>query len=649
MSQRIVGTFPRRVGCDSVMAGQLAEAADLGLDPSEVGCSCQKVSGDDTESDFWDTTGDEEDLFLIEGFNPFKSIGRLTKKVTRAVKSVPVLGAPFKAADSVLHSTVVRKLQHTLANPWISTAFGPVAITGNLLLSTAKEGPEGALRVAKDELKNPVRQAAIKAVAVVFPPAAPAAAMYEAANRVVQAVDHKDPAEAVKAVAQIAATQALAETGDADAIKGLDMLKKAKAAYDKLPKLPSTPTLIPRTEVCGAKSEEGRGVWLKTHTYMDGPYMCMTIYSVANADTEVVNLKVDMRPIIKQVAQYHKMLHAAQGKPAHVGGLFDSLQKVATNLGRAKLAQQAFTATQTIAAKARCQVQTPKVPVSDLALTAYAAARKGVDAVDMNAKLKQGMEEAATHVSNYIDLKNRMKKLAPPAKAAMLKDPSVRQTILKGIGAKFSIANFVKQGGTERAKAIRANATQAAKQFAHLSASLQSPDPKVRSDAQTMAKVVSIAAKTRAKTQQTVQKHQAGQAGLVFDSKGRKLHRGLRFHKSTPKKGQATQVFVPEKGPIQTGVFQKVAGASHSAYTNRLRNRLKKIHQLAIISGVSVPELIGMMPEFVGMEPVHVGRSSHPHYSKALRRRLMACRADCETNLVGEAVEEGLVGRCPLA
>ena len=646
MSQRIVGTFPRRVGCDSVMAGQLAEAADLGLNPSEVGCDCQKVGGD-TESDFWDTTGDEEDLLLIEGFNPFKSIGRLTKKVTRAIKKVPVLGAPLKAADHVLHGKVVGILQKVLSNPVVSTIWGPIVVPAHLVLATAKEGPQGALRVAKEELNNPVRQAAVKAIAVVFPPALPAAAALETANRVVHALHGKDAGEVAKSVAQVAVTEAMAQAGHPEAIKGMEYLKQAKKMYDALPKDALTPSLAPRTEVCGAKSDEGRGVWLKTHTYMEGPYMCMTIYSVANADAEVVNLKVDMRPILKQVAEYHKLLHA-HGAP-QVSGLFDSLQKAATTLGRAKLAQQAFVATQGIAAKARCQVQTPRVPVSDLALTAYAAARKGVDAVDTNAKLKQSMEQAATHVSNYIDLKKKLFAMKPPIRAAALKDPSVRQTILKGIGAKFSIANFIKLGGTARAKVIRANATQAAKQFANLSAAMQSSDPRVRADAKTMAKVVTIAAKTRAKTQQTVQRHQAGQAGLVFDSKGRKLHKGMRFHKSTPKKGQATQVFVPEKGPIQTGVFQKVAGATHSRYTARLRNRLQKIHKLAVISGMSVPELIGMMPEFVGMEPVHVGRSSHPHYSKALRRRLMACRADCETNLVGEAVEEGLVGRCPLA
>jgi hypothetical protein len=164
-------------------------------------------------------------------------------KGVKAVKKVPVLGLPLKAADKVLHSGAAAVLQKVLENPVISTAFGPVTISYEMALAGAKDGPAGLTRIAKLELKNPVRQAAMKAAAVVFPPLAPAAASYAAAAKVVDLTKSKNPAEALKAAAQIAATQALADNGDPGAIKGLEFINKAKSAMSNSP-LSSAKALI---------------------------------------------------------------------------------------------------------------------------------------------------------------------------------------------------------------------------------------------------------------------------------------------------------------------------------------------------------------------------------------------------------------------
>jgi hypothetical protein len=560
---------------NSIMVGQANEARDLGIDVSEIGCDCQKVGESDDR--FFDSDADESELAEVGlNLNPFKAISSAVK----TVKGVPVLGLPLKAADSVLHSKYVGTLQKLFENPIVSTALGPVAIPNVLLLAAAKEGPKGLLRVANKELHNPVRQAAVAALAVVFPPLAPAAVCYAGAAKIVDASRSKNKVEAIKAAAQIAATIALSKTGNADAIKGLDYIKKAKAIADKMPPVSDLTNLSHgRVEVCGAKSDEHRGVWFKTHVYREGRYLCATMYSVNNANAEVFNFKVDMVPLLKRISSYHKKLH---GTAPSVSGFGDQMNVVAEKLGRAKLAQQAFAVSSQLTAKATCHAQTPNVPVSNAVLATYAAARAGVDAVDKNAKLKSAMEAVGNNIHRLIETKKSLSAMAPAQRATALQNPTVRKAIIKGIGSKFALASFIKSGGPELAKKTRRNAIIASSQFSKLAAKAKAGDP----NAKKMAKVISIAAHARAKTQQAVATSTPGShAGLVINAQGKVRRNPKGFVKRTPRAGERAEVMVKARGGVETGVFEHVSGASATT----LRKRLKRIRHMAVVNGDDAP------------------------------------------------------------
>lgn len=86
-----------------------------------------------------------------------------------------------------------------------------------------------------------------------------------------------------------------------------------------------------------------------------------------------------------------------------------------------------------------------------------------------------------------------------------------------------------------------------------------------------------------------------------------------------------------------------VGRASSPAMPRALRQRLMSCRancETNLFAGVDDDTL----DEIVGKCFPTFGRSTVPNYSRALRRRLMACRADCETNLIGvsEIVDDGV-------
>lgn len=515
-------------------------ADELCISPGEVmgcdiGCNCDQVG------------------FSLP--NPIKAVKKAAGGVVRSVKRIPVAKKAINAANKTLLRPLGDTVQKLVNNPIVTTIAAPIALPIGFTMAAAKNGPKGALAYARQELKNPVRGMVIKAAAVVFPPMAPAAVALEATNRVLDAVDSKDPAAVAKATAQIAATYALGEIGDPGALKAIQYFKQAKAMRANIPKGPLTPAGHPRVAVCGARSEEARGVWLKVHFYMDGPFMKATVYTVTGGDAEVFNLKVDTRPIAAKVAKYHQALHKNEAVVS--GTMFENLSKVVKKVGRGKLTNQVFTVSKGLATKAKCKAMTPNMPVSDVALAAFASARKGVDAVDANAKMQKALKTTAANLKGFIAVKNVLGKMTKDQKVKAMKNPTVKSAVVKGIGAKFAAARFVKAGGPAKAKTLQKNAMTAAKNFAVLSRATKSANPAVKAEAKTMAKVVSIAAKARQKTKNVTDNSKGGMPGLVLDTRGR-LRKG-KFTRRTPGKGELTQVMLA-RGGVQTGIFDKVSG-----------------------------------------------------------------------------------------
>lgn len=164
-----------------------------------------------------------------------RTIDHATRSVSRAVKSIPVVGNVVHATEDVLKGPIGTTIHSVLANPIVQTAFGPVTLPYQLAIAGASGGVQGATDDAKAALRNPVRRAAVKAVALVFPPALPAAAALEAANHALDAVESGDPVQIAKAAAQLGATEALAGEGDSDARRALELVNQAKAARTYVP------------------------------------------------------------------------------------------------------------------------------------------------------------------------------------------------------------------------------------------------------------------------------------------------------------------------------------------------------------------------------------------------------------------------------
>lgn len=159
-----------------------------------------------------------------------RTIDRNAKRTVDKVKAVPVAGGVVRTGQRVLEGPIGTTVHKVLKNPVVQTAFGPYTIPYQLALAASTGGVQGAAEDAKAALRNPVRRAAAKAVAIVFPPAIPAVAALESANKALDAVESDDPATMAKAAAQIGASYALSEEGNADAQRAIEFFDQARRA-----------------------------------------------------------------------------------------------------------------------------------------------------------------------------------------------------------------------------------------------------------------------------------------------------------------------------------------------------------------------------------------------------------------------------------
>lgn len=496
---------------------------------------------------------------LLVGF----SLGSITRSVSRAAKGA-VHAVTSTAGKIPGVSPAYRTLGRVMRNPIVSTAWGQVTVPGNIALGLAKGGPKGALDAAKAELRNPVRRAAVTALGTVFPPAAPAAVALNAANVLLDSYESKDPVAAAKAVAQIASVAAGVDAGDPHMKMVADVITKANAVRKLIP--PSaTPALSnARAVVCGAKGEDQKGIWLKVRIQRKGPRMVATLYSVAAGDAEVSTFSVDLRPLAKLAKVIHSRMHSSgqlskAGQRAalnggKVSGMLDGLSTVVNKLGRQKLESIVASKTQALAARAGCNAQKPPAPVSDKALAAYAAARTGVEAVDNLARTQRAVTNSTSALKRYVAVKGALSVMSPAQKEVALRRTDVRKAVLDGVSAKAALAAFANADGPSKMVTMRQSAALAKSAFKNIQEKARAGDP----EAKKMATVVSIAARTRAKIQDSAAASKGGLPGLVVGPNGR-VKRG-RFRKRAAKTGESSSVILTSQGQ-QTGVFDSVSGS----------------------------------------------------------------------------------------
>lgn len=546
-------------GCDtdSVGCGQLAAANELGCDPSEVGLD----------------------------LNPVHLVKKVTKGAAKMASKIPGVSLATTAAHNVLRSAPLEAMHDIVKNPIVSTVLGNVAVPTNLALAALKGGPQGALNAAKQELRNPVRAAAVSAASLIFPPLAPAAAGLVAANRVLDASEKGSPAEKAKAIAQIAATYALAESGNVGAQKGVEFLNQAKKIRPPAGLAPALDN--PRLEVCGAKAEESKGVWMKLHFFREGTHLCAVLYSVAGGEAEVSRFSVNLVPIIAYVKKLHDRLHG------NTVGAMPNVMKVATKMATSKLKSAATATSRKVAVSAKCSAMQPPIPVSNESLALFSAAKKGVEVIEQQKKLDGALRGTAESLKRYSTLKDALDKMSPDAKAAALRDPNVKKAIIDGVGAKIAAAKFISSGGPAKAKALRAKADLARSKFDEIARNTKSTNPTVSTNAKKMARVVAISAKAREKVKNAALNSKGGAPGIVVGPRGR-LIRG-KFSRRTPKSGEVSQVILTKLG-LEKGIFEKVSGydlVGHqkSALADRYRRRLAAIRKLARVGAGTNPFL----------------------------------------------------------
>lgn len=174
--------------------------------------------------------------------------------------------------------------------------------------------------------------------------------------------------------------------------------------------------------VVGADAQaEAAGVWVKTHFYQEGPFLCATVYSVSAGEPKIIEVRVDMRPIARALVRAHAALHAkdlvSQSGGTTVGWslgkLWKGAKKAAKSIGRIKLVKGVVGVTKAIAKTAKNVVKSKitglvaaglaafplTAPIGIAALGAYAAANTALAGVEAGSKVVKTAQTAVGVIS----------------------------------------------------------------------------------------------------------------------------------------------------------------------------------------------------------------------------------------------------------
>lgn len=155
-------------------------------------------------------------------------------KVLRTVRNAAssVSKGKIKTATRQVASAV----NQISGSPVIQAVFAPVAIPQAIVSAGIAGGPKAAIAAAHGVLKNPVLRAGYVAAGIAFPPFAPlsagAIASMEAASRLLDAYESKDPKVAAAAALQLAKTIQNAVAGDPGAARARQVINEIDATRD---------------------------------------------------------------------------------------------------------------------------------------------------------------------------------------------------------------------------------------------------------------------------------------------------------------------------------------------------------------------------------------------------------------------------------
>ena len=188
--------------------------------------------------------------------------------------------------------------------------------------------------------------------------------------------------------------------------------------------------------VVGAEALSGAasGVWVKTRVYREGHFLCATVYSVAAGEPKIVELRVDMRPIAREVMKAHLALHGGQlariaGRSEALigwglGSLWKGAKKAAKAIGRNKLVKGVVKVSKAVAKGAKAVVKSKALgvvltaasvfpitaPFAAPALGAYAAANAALAGVEAGSKVVKTAQKAASTIKQGAKLAKQVAK-----------------------------------------------------------------------------------------------------------------------------------------------------------------------------------------------------------------------------------------------
>lgn len=236
--------------------------------------------------------------------------------------------------------------------------------------------------------------------------------------------------------------------------------------------------------VVGAEAlGEAAGVWVKTHFYRQGHFLCATVYAVAAGNPRVVELRVDLRPILRSLVRAHAVEHSrdalrssSSGKVVgwSLGKMWKKAKSAAKAIGRSKLVKGVVSVTKAVAKGAKAVVKSKimgsvlgvaavfplTAAIAAPALGAYAAANAAIGSVEKGAKVVKVAANAVSSLGRAKRLSAAVKSRSASANAAvktagaMMSAPQKAQLV-----ARAKAAAQVKLSASAKAKIAQKVAT----------------------------------------------------------------------------------------------------------------------------------------------------------------------------------------------
>lgn len=346
-----------------------------------------------------------------------------------------------------------------------------------------------------------------------------------------------------------------------------------------------------------------RGLWFRTNIYQEGHMLKAVTYCVLGTKVECFRAEVDLRPIAKAVAAYHKRLHQAGIVGDTIIGFLGGLKKAVKRIGRNKLVSKVYkpmkkltiaTATgyyyalpkktrrrihQTRIVKALKKTKTYKKasstgkaviqskvtgalaagaavvypPVGVPALAAYSAANAYLAAIDNGKSVYTTVARIAKKNSTFKKVAGKLRKFGKEKVVGLLrKTPGLKKYLAKGLKRKAAVNKFLKLGGAAKLKSIMQRKRMVQRHLLALRAKAMAGDVNARKG----ARVISLVAENRARLRALAQDGK-GMPGLLITDTGR-LVKGRFIKKATAP--AIDEVLYQGARGTERGDFSRVGG-----------------------------------------------------------------------------------------